>query len=81
LPPADEHIVDFLTGLLTAERARPGARATRPRSGDPGVALVLDDTRMRQFATDNQISVSTGYDYLNEGIEPAQHPPGKANSA
>ena len=24
---------------------------------------------MRQLATDNLISVSTGYDYLNEGID------------
>lgn len=29
----------------------------------------LDGTRMRQLATDNQISVSTSYDYLNVGID------------
>jgi hypothetical protein len=29
----------------------------------------LDGTRMRQLAGDNQISKSTGYDYLHEGID------------
>jgi len=72
--PAGEHTVDFLTTLLTTERARRGTRAgTRAIPARDQAILVLrwflDDTRMRQLATDNQISVSTGYDYLNEGID------------
>lgn len=31
--------------------------------------MFLDGTRMRQLATDNRVSVSTGYDYLHEGID------------
>jgi hypothetical protein len=72
--PAGEHTVDVLTRLLTAERARRGTRAgTRAIPARDQAILVLrwflDDTRIRQLATDNQISVSTGYDYLNEGID------------
>jgi hypothetical protein len=68
--PAGEHTVDFLTRLLTAERARRGTGAgTRAVPARKQAILVLrwlfDDTRMRQLATDNQISVSTGY----EGID------------
>jgi hypothetical protein len=29
----------------------------------------LDGSRMRQLARDNEISLSTGYDYLHEGID------------
>jgi hypothetical protein len=72
--PAREYTVDFLTGLLSAERARRGTRAgTRAVPARKQAILVLrwflDGTRMRQLATDNQISISTGYDYLNEGID------------
>ena len=51
--PAGEHTVDFLTSLLTAERARRGTRAgTRAVPARDQAILVLrwflDDTRMRQ---------------------------------
>ncbi len=72
--PASEHTVDFLTGLLTAERrnrrTRAGSRALPSR--DQAILVLrwfLDGTRMRQLATDNQISISTGYDYLNEATD------------
>jgi hypothetical protein len=70
--PAREHTVNVLTELLGTERARRGTRAgTRAVPARDQAILILrwflDDTRMRQLATDNQISVSTGYDYLNEG--------------
>lgn len=72
--PAREHTVNVLTRLLTAERARRGTRAgTRALPCRDQAILVLrwllDGTRMRQLATDNQISISTGYDYLNEAID------------
>jgi hypothetical protein len=73
LPVRDE-TVTLLTGLLGAERARRGTRAgTRALSCHDQAVLVLrwflDGTRMRQLAGDNQISTSTGYDYLHEGID------------
>jgi hypothetical protein len=73
LPVRDE-TVDFLTGLLTAERARRGTRAgTRALPCHDQAVLVLrwllDGTRMSQLARDNAISRSTGYAYLHEGID------------
>jgi len=73
LPVRDE-TVDFLAGLLAAERARRGTRAhTRALSVHEQAVLVLrwflDGTRMSQLARDNGISKSTGYDYLHEGID------------
>ena len=64
----------FLSGLLHAERARRGTRAgTRALSPFKQAVLVLrwflDGTRMTQLASDNEISKSTGYDYLHEGID------------
>jgi DDE superfamily endonuclease len=72
--PVREQTVDFLTGLLAAERVRRGTRAgTRAVPCRDQAILVLrwfcDGTRMRQLARDNQISVSTGYNYLHEGID------------
>jgi hypothetical protein len=72
--PVREHTVDFLTELLATERARRGTRTgTRALPCRDQAILVLrwflDGTRMRQLARDNQISVSTGYDYLHEGID------------
>jgi hypothetical protein len=72
--PVREHTVNFLTGLLTAERARRGTRAgTRALPARDQAVLILrwflDGTRMRQLARDNRVSVSTGYDYLHEGID------------
>ncbi|GIG49893.1 transposase [Dactylosporangium siamense] len=73
LPVRDE-TMDFLAGLLTAERARRGTRQrTRSLSCHEQAVLVLrwfhDGTRMGQLAVDNAISVSTGYDYLHEGVD------------
>jgi hypothetical protein len=72
--PVREHTVDVLAGLLVTERARRGTRAgTRALECREQAILVLrwllDGTRMRQLARDNQISTSTGYDYLHEGID------------
>jgi hypothetical protein len=71
--PARDETVEFLAGLLAAERARRGTRAdTRVLSCHDQSVLVLrwflDGTRMKQLAHDNGISKSTGYDYLHEGI-------------
>jgi hypothetical protein len=73
LPVRDE-TVDFLAGLLAAERARRGTRGqTRSLAPHDQAVLVLrwfcDGTRMSQLARDNGISKSTGYDYLHEGID------------
>jgi DDE superfamily endonuclease len=73
LPVRDE-TVNFLADLLAAERARRGTRRqTRALSVYDQAVLVLrwflDGTRMSQLAHDNQISKSTGYDYLHEGID------------
>ena len=73
LPVRDE-TVDFLAGLLAAERVRRGTRAdTRALSVHDQAVLVLrwflDGTRMSQLAHDNGIGKSTGYDYLHEGID------------
>lgn len=72
LPVRDE-TVDFLADLLAGERARRGTRdGTRSLSTHEQAVLVLrwflDGARMSQLARDNQISKSTGYDYLHEGI-------------
>jgi hypothetical protein len=68
-----EETVLFLSGLLHAERQRRGTRAkTRSLTCFKQAILVirwfLDGTRVKQLATDNKISSSTGYDYLHEGI-------------
>lgn len=72
--PVRAETVDFLAGLLMAERARRGTRAeTRALSCREQAVLVLrwfcDATRMTQLARDNGIATSTGYDYLHEGID------------
>jgi DDE superfamily endonuclease len=72
--PVREETVDFLAGLLAAERLRRGTRAdTRALSCRDQAVLVLrwflDASRMSQLARDNAIGKSTGYDYLHEGID------------
>jgi hypothetical protein len=72
--PVREETVDFLAGLLAAERLRRGTRGqTRSLSVHDQAVLVLrwllDGTRMSQLARDNAIAKSTGYDYLHEGID------------
>ncbi|MFE9957146.1 transposase family protein [Micromonospora sp. NPDC005299] len=66
--------VVFVCRLLTAERARRGTRTgTRKLDCFTQAVLILrwflDDTRLRQLATDNTIGKSTAYAYLHEGIE------------
>ncbi len=66
--------MDFLTTLFADERKRRGTRAgTRALPCRDQAILVLrwflDGTRIRQLATDNQICVSTAYEYLNEAID------------
>lgn len=66
--------VEFVSGLLEAERRRRGTRKdTRSLSIEKQAVLVLrwflDDTRMTQLARDNAISTSTAYSYRDEGIE------------
>jgi hypothetical protein len=72
--PVREETVDFLAGLLAAERLRRGTRAeTWSLSCHDQAVLVLrwflDGTRMSQLVRDNPIGKSTGYDYLHEGID------------
>jgi hypothetical protein len=67
--PVRGETVDFLAGLLAAERVRRGTRALSVR--EQAVLVLrwfLDGTRMSQLARDNGIGKSTGYDYLHEGI-------------
>ena len=68
-----EDSVLFLSGLLHAERVRRGTRTdTRALSTYKQAVLALrwlfDDARMAQLARDNNISVSTAYDYRDEAI-------------
>lgn len=71
--PVGEHTVLFLSGLLYAERRRLGTRAGRRSLGCYRQAILilrwlLDGTRISQLAVDNQVSRSTGYTYLHEGL-------------
>jgi hypothetical protein len=71
--PVREHTVLFLSGLLRAERRRLGTRAGTRSLGCYRQAILvlrwlLDGTRITQLAIDNQLSRSTGYTYLHEGI-------------
>src|SRR5919112_1415552 len=71
--PVQEQTVLFVSGLLYAERRRLGTRAgTRALGCFKQAVLVLrwllDGTRISQLAADNQISRSTGYTSLHEGI-------------
>lgn len=80
--PVGEHTVLFLSGLLHAERRRLGTRAGTRVLGCYRQAILvlrwlLDGTRITQLAADNQVSRSTGYTYLHEGLTVlAAHAPG-----
>jgi hypothetical protein len=71
-----------VSGLLHTERRRLGTRAGRQSLGCYRQAILvlrwlLDGTRIIQLAVDNQISRSTGYAYLHEGLAMlAAHAPG-----
>jgi hypothetical protein len=63
----------FVSGLLYAERRRLGTRAGTRSLGCFRQAILvlrwlLDGTRITQLAIDNQVSRSTGYAYLHEGL-------------
>ncbi len=69
-----EHTVEFVTGLLEAERVRRGTRkGTRKLTSHEQAVLVLrwfaDATRVTQLIVDHGIKKSTGHDYLHEGIQ------------
>jgi hypothetical protein len=71
---ASEDSVLFLSGLLHAERVRRGTRTdTRALSTYRQAVLALrwlfDDTRLSQLARDNNIGLSTAYDYRDEAID------------
>ena len=68
-----EETVLFLSNLLHAERRRRGTRTGRRaltcfKQAVLVIRWFLDGTRMTQLTTDNTISLSTGYRYLDEGI-------------
>ncbi len=68
-----EDSVLFLSGLLHAERVRRGTRTDTRALGTYRQAVLalrwlFDDTRISQLARDNDISVSTVYDYRDEAI-------------
>jgi DDE superfamily endonuclease len=67
-----EETVLYLSSLLHLERLRRGTRTGRRsltcfKQAVLVIRWFLDGTRMKQLATDNGISKSTGYDYLAEG--------------
>jgi hypothetical protein len=71
--PFQDHTVEFVTGLLEAERVCRGTRkGTRKLTSREQAVLVLrwfaDATRVAQLIVDHGIKKSTGYDYLHEGI-------------
>ncbi|XVS61334.1 transposase family protein [Actinosynnema sp. CA-299493] len=68
-----EDTVLFLSALLHAERERRGTRKGMRALGTYKQAVLvlrwfLDDTRMSALARDNDISVSTVYEYRDEGV-------------
>src|SRR3954449_12507530 len=69
-----EETVQFVSGLLAAERRRRGTRGRRRALGCYRQAVLvlrwfLDGTRLAQLACDNRIGRSTAYRYLHEGID------------
>ena len=72
--PLAEETVQFVSGLLAAERQRRGTRGRRRVLGCYRQAVLvlrwfLDGTRLAQLAADHGIGVSTAYRYLHEGID------------
>ena len=72
--PIGEPTAAYLAGLLDAERRRRRTRRGRRALGPWRHAVLvlrwfLDATRVAQLATDNQLSSSTTYRYLHEGID------------
>jgi hypothetical protein len=72
--PIGEPTVAYLSGLLNTERRRRRTRRGRRALGPWRHAVLvlrwfLDGTRVAQIAADNQLSSSTTYRYLHEGID------------
>src|ERR671932_1076728 len=72
--PVAEETVQFVSGLLAAERRRRGTRGRRRALGCYRQAVLvlrwfLDGTRLAQLAADHRIGRSTAYRYLHEGID------------
>ncbi len=72
--PIGEHSATFVAGLLASERSRRQTRRGRRALGCHQQAVLvlcwfLDATRVAQLAADNQLSSSTAYRYLHEGID------------
>src|SRR3954471_21163785 len=72
--PVAEETVQFVSGLLGAERRRRGTRGRRRaldcyRQAVLVLRWFLDGTRLAQLAADNAIGRSTAYRYLHEGID------------
>src|ERR687894_639061 len=71
--PVAEGTVQFVSGLLAAERRRRGTRGRRRALGCYRQAVLvlrwfLDGTRLAQLAADHRIGRSTAYRYLHEVI-------------
>ncbi|MEU6192053.1 transposase family protein [Nocardia sp. NPDC047038] len=70
--PIAESTVEFVVGLLTAERRRRGTRWRKLGCLDQAVLALrwfVDGTRVAQLACDNGIGKTTAYDYLHEVID------------
>src|SRR4051794_29771148 len=72
--PVSEETVQFVSGLLAAERRRRGTRSRRRALGCYRQAVLilrwfLDGIRLAQLAADNPISGSTAHRDLHEGID------------
>ncbi len=72
--PIAQETVQFVSGLLAAERRRRGTRGRRRALGCYRQAVLVlrwfrDGTRLAQLATDHRIGRSTAYRYLHEGID------------
>ncbi len=79
--PIGEPAAAYLSGLPDAERRRRRTRRGRRALGSWRHAVLvlrwfLDATRVAQLAADNQISSSTAYRYLHEGIDVLAAAPG-----
>src|ERR687885_1175131 len=72
--PVAEETVQFVSGLLAAERRRRGTRGRRRALGCHRQAVLvlrwfLDGTRLAQLAADDRIGRFTAYRHLHEGID------------
>ena len=72
--PVAEETVQFVSGLLAAERRRRGTRGRRRALGCYRQAVLilrwfLDGTQLTQLAADHRIGRSTAYRNLHEGID------------